>query len=166
MFIGDTRIRELYIGFIRHLQLRTDETSTELPKNKYDNLTFVDVELKIKVEFVWNPTIDIKMYEMFRNWQKNPKPPSILVAGSALHTIHLFNATPDALNSYTFNLTRLVQPIDNLHEKKCRVLWALQGPIYKEKLKPGFDMITNEQIDLYNKAAIEVFKFKFAVFSI
>lgn len=49
-----------------------------------------------------------------------------------------------------------MQPIDRLHEKKSRVLWALQEPINEDKLKPEFEMVTNEQIDLYNKAAIEV----------
>lgn len=157
VFIGDSRIYELYSGFIKHLQLRSDEVSTELPsKHHSDNLTFVDAKLKIKVEYIWNPTLNSKMVETFRKWQNENKPPSVIVIGCAMSTIRAFNASPSALNEYSMNLTRLVQPIDSLKEKKSRVLWALQGPVYKEKLKPGYEMVTNEQIDLYNKAAVEV----------
>lgn len=60
------------------------------------------------------------------------------------------------LQEYQKNLTRLVQPIDRLHEKKTRVLWALQEPVNEDKLKPDYHMVTNEQIDMYNKQAIEV----------
>lgn len=156
MFIGDSRLKELYFGFIKHLQLRTDDMSTELPKKQTENLSFVDAKLKMKVEFIWNPTIDSKMVENFRKWQNEQKPPSVIIVGCALSTIFASNGSADALTSYSMNLTRLVQPIDSLHEKKSRVLWVLQGPVRKEKLKAGFEMLTNEQIDLYNKAAIEV----------
>jgi hypothetical protein len=36
------------------------------------------------------------------------------------------------------------------------VLWTLQEPVNAEKLHPARAMITNEQIDMYNKAAMEV----------
>lgn len=60
------------------------------------------------------------------------------------------------LREYQFNLTNLVQPIDRLVEKKTKVLWALQEPVNEEKIGIEFQMVTNKQIDLYNKAAIEV----------
>jgi hypothetical protein len=37
------------------------------------------------------------------------------------------------------------------------VLWTLQEPVNAAKLFSSRSMITNDQIDLYNKAAIEVF---------
>lgn len=63
-----------------------------------------------------------------------------------------------ALKDYSVNLTRLVQPIDELKSKNTRVLWALQEPVNKDKMLETFgpDAVTNEQIDLFNKAAIEV----------
>lgn len=63
------------------------------------------------------------------------------------------------LKEYQFNLTKLVQPIDSLLDKKTKVIWALQEPVNEGKLKAEFHMVTNEQIDFYNKAAIEVMFF-------
>lgn len=80
----------------------------------------------------------------------------MIVAGSGLWSIKLSNASNAALEEYESNLTRLVQPIDTLHEKKTKVLWALLAPVNMEKLKLDYQMISNAQIDLYNKAAIEV----------
>ena len=37
-----------------------------------------------------------------------------------------------------------------------RVIWMLQDPVIEEDLDPARKMITNEQIDLYNKGALEV----------
>lgn len=69
------------------------------------------------------------------------------------------------LQEYHVNLTRLVQPIDSLHEKKTKILWALQEPINEDKLKAEFQMVTNEQINLYNRAAVEVRISTYSLFS-
>lgn len=73
-----------------------------------------------------------------------------------MYPIISLNASKATLQEYQTNLTRLVQPIDALYNKKTKVLWALQEPVNEQKLKPEYQMVTNEQIDLYNKAAIEV----------
>lgn len=59
------------------------------------------------------------------------------------------------VDEYQMNLTRLVQPIDHLY-KKTKTLWVLQEPVNRGKLKPEWQMISNELINLYNSAAIEV----------
>lgn len=92
-----------------------------------------------------------------RKWEKSSKPPAVIVAGSGLQSIKTSNASAIALEQYSYNLTRLVQPIVALHNKrKTKVLWALLAPVNPEKLKTEHQMISNSQIDLYNKAAIEV----------
>lgn len=83
-------------------------------------------------------------------------PPSVIVAGCGLWSIKISNASQSALDEYSVNLTRLLQSIEVLHEKKTRVLWTLLAPVNTAKLKPDLQMISNTQIDLYNKAAIEV----------
>nr|CAI5835753.1 unnamed protein product [Callosobruchus analis] len=153
-FIGDSRIKEMYEGFVEHLMQNDDFTYR--PENSYTNLTHIDNKLKMKVEFIWDPLISWKMIHTFRNWQELASPPSVIIVGSAIWPILSSNASLYMLQEYQVNLTRLVQPIDSLHEKKTRVLWVLQAPINKEKLKPEYQPITNEEIDLYNKAAIEV----------
>lgn len=91
-----------------------------------------------------------------RQWQAAKSPPSVVIAGCGLWSIKTSNASLSAIQEYNLNLTLLVQPIDRLHKRNTRVLWALQEPVNPDKLKPDFQMVTNEQIDLYNKAAIEV----------
>lgn len=83
-------------------------------------------------------------------------PPSVIIVGCALSPIITSNGSQTMLHEYQFNLTKLVQPIDRLYERKIKVLWALQSPVNEEKLHSDLQMIKNELIDLYNKAAIEV----------
>ncbi|VEN43652.1 unnamed protein product [Callosobruchus maculatus] len=153
-FIGDSRIKEMYEAFVEHLM--QDDDMTYRPENSYTNLTHIDNKLKMKVDFIWDPLISGKMIHTFRNWQVLTSPPSVIIVGSAMWPILSSNASLYTLQEYQVNLTRLVQPIDSLHEKKTRVLWVLQAPINRDKLKPEYQPITNEQIDLYNKAAIEI----------
>lgn len=49
-----------------------------------------------------------------------------------------------------------LQAIDAISAKRSHVLWTLQEPVNAEKLHPARAVITNEQIDMYNKAAMEV----------
>lgn len=86
----------------------------------------------------------------------SPNPPSIIIAGCGLWSIKTSNASQSVLEQYGVNLTLLVQSIDALRKKKTKVLWTLQAPVNPDKLKPELQMISNAQIDLYNKAAIEV----------
>lgn len=83
-------------------------------------------------------------------------PPSVVIAGCGLSPIISSNGSEIMLEEYQLNLTKLVQSIDRLFERKTKVLWTLQPPVNEEKLKTELKMVTNEQIDLYNKAAIEV----------
>lgn len=41
--------------------------------------------------------------------------------------------------------------------KRTRLLWMLQDPVAHEKLNPDRAAITNDQLDLYNMAAMEVY---------
>ncbi|KAG5898071.1 hypothetical protein JTB14_001777 [Gonioctena quinquepunctata] len=160
IFIGDTRIKELYSAFIQHLM--QDEDISQKPDTLNTNLSYVDNTMKMKVDFIWSPFISEVMIDSLNMWQKSIDPPSVIILGSALWPIISSNGSLSKLQEYHFNITRLVQPIDRLYKKKTRILWALQEPVNEEKLKPGQQMVTNEQIDLYNKAAIEVLSHSFA----
>lgn len=106
--------------------------------------------------YFYNNDLEKQMLNFCRKWERYNKPPAVIVAGSGLQSIKTSNASLAVLEEYTVNLTRLVQPIDALQKRKTKVLWALLVPVNTEKLKPEFQMISNSQIDLYNKAAIEV----------
>lgn len=78
------------------------------------------------------------------------------MVGCGLNTIKTGNASKAALQEYSMNITRLVRSIDRLHELNSKVLWVLQQPVNEDKLPPDYNVVTNEQIDLYNKAALDV----------
>lgn len=64
MFIGDSRIQELYAAFIEHLIL--DEEISHKPLASNTNLSYTDNKLKIKVDFIWSPFISSFMVNNFR----------------------------------------------------------------------------------------------------
>lgn len=102
--------------------------------------------------------MDLKIvFVILRKWQSLEEPPSVIIAGCGLWSIMNSNGSMMAVQDYSINLTRLVQPIDRLHERNSRVLWSLLEPVNPDKLKAEYQVVTNEQIDLYNKAAIEVY---------
>lgn len=50
----------------------------------------------------------------------------------------------------------ILQSINTIVENKGKVLWALQEPVNDENLAPEQAIISNTQVDLYNRAAMEV----------
>lgn len=97
------------------------------------------------------------LFIVFRLWSSFKKPPSVVVVGSALEPIRISNGSKSALDEYKVNLTRLVTPISRLHSRKTKILWVLQEPVNEDKLKPEHSIFTNRIINLYNKAAGDVF---------
>lgn len=65
MFIGDVRIRQLYVAFVEHLQ-QQDDSVTKAPDNIAQNLMHMDNKLKIKVEYIWSSEISKYMIDKFR----------------------------------------------------------------------------------------------------
>lgn len=65
MFIGDARIRQLYVAFVEHLQ-QQDDSVTRAPDKIEQNLMHVDNKLKIKVEYIWSSEISTNMIDNFR----------------------------------------------------------------------------------------------------
>lgn len=155
VFIGDERIRQLYLGLAKHLAQH--EESTKYPIDQ--NLSHVDNNLNFKLDFYWSPVVSKDMMDIFLNWEESENPPSVIVAGSALWSILKSNDSISMLDQYKCNITRLVQPISQLTEKNSKVLWALQGPINTEKSVTDKSSAANNLIDLYNKAAIEVLSY-------
>uniref|UniRef100_A0A1Y1N3Y2 Uncharacterized protein n=1 Tax=Photinus pyralis TaxID=7054 RepID=A0A1Y1N3Y2_PHOPY len=145
---------QLYIAFVQHLQRDyTDGANAET------NLTYTDHKLRLTIEYIWSPYLSAHMVKMFREWHAVTEMPSVVIVGCGLWSIQKSNASFNTIQEYNVNLTRLVQPINKLHEHRTRVLWSLQQPVNPAKLRVEFQMVTNEQIDLYNKAAIEVRSF-------
>lgn len=67
IFIGDTKIQDLYIAFVHHL--KEDDEAIPVappPQELMRNLTHLDNKLKLKVEFYAAPTVSKDMIDKFR----------------------------------------------------------------------------------------------------
>ncbi|KAJ0178071.1 hypothetical protein K1T71_005894 [Dendrolimus kikuchii] len=156
-FIGDSRLEQLYEYFIGVLKTRLDlDTSYSTIDLHAPNYTYVDNKLRLSVTFIWSDDVSKTMVDQFRSWQKADQPPSVIVASTGLQLLKTRNTTDLILEEYKRNLTHLVQAIDSLAAKNTQVLWKLLEAVDSGKLKNDLKRITNSDIDLYNKAAIEI----------
>lgn len=154
VFIGDSRIRQLYSAFTQLIFNAEDETL----KSAHFDMRKEGKELFLKVEFLWRPIINESMFEDYRKWLKSDpfEQPKLIITGSGTWTIKSTTASLKALEDYKNNLTRLLPYMDRLDSQ---LLWVLQDPVNPKQLSSSRQMITNEQIDLYNKAAINTLKY-------
>ncbi|XP_017465459.1 PREDICTED: CAS1 domain-containing protein 1-like [Rhagoletis zephyria] len=155
VFLGDSRVRQLYFEFIQSLSL--NDESKEDNQSAHHDLEYFEKESNMKVKFLWLPVVNRSMIDQFKRWNKQSldERPNIIIAGSATHSIKQSNASLQALEYYRHNLTILLPYMDALNQT-TKILWALQDPIKHDLLRKDREMITNEQIDAYNKVAIEV----------
>jgi len=155
VFLGDSRIRQLYYEMVKHFNPDDPLMDTKA----HGHLKFSDEQLKLTVEFLWQPVVNSSMMEVYESWVKGlpEKRPKVIVTGSATWSIKESNASLNALLSYKDSLAKLVPNFDRL-APTTKVLWMLQDPIVPDKLEEARRAITNEQIDLYNKAAMEILR--------
>ncbi|GFU04031.1 n-acetylneuraminate 9-O-acetyltransferase [Nephila pilipes] len=152
VFIGDSRIRQLYFGFVSLINPKY-----VIENNiAHHNIHYTDKELKVRIDFIWAPMVNQTMFDIYKPWMQDISiRPSLIVTGSGVWAIKISNASMSMYSSYQRNLSRLVPMLNNL-TPTTKVLWVLQDPVLTEKLHPSRKMITNEQIDLYNKGAMEL----------
>ncbi|KAK2142469.1 hypothetical protein LSH36_951g03010 [Paralvinella palmiformis] len=94
VFLGDSRIRQIYFEFINLLQ-----PQVTMPFKAHSSLSYMDDKINLKVKFFWHPCVDSNMEESYKTLVKEkPKNrPNLLITGSATHTLKMFNASDDAL---------------------------------------------------------------------
>lgn len=160
VFIGDTRLQMIYDAFVNHLQSSIIDEKLEQKNNEKSNLEFIDYKLKLRVEYIYADDVD-KVVGEFSKWIDDDIPSAIIV--SCTHN-HFFNGnlTEEILQSYSKNLTRIVQPIEKLITKKSKILWKIQDPIDSTDVlisNNDWKNISNEDIDKYNNAANEILKY-------
>jgi hypothetical protein len=73
VFIGDSRILDIYTGFLDHLTGRDTSGSldslTPRSSQAYQNNTFSDSQLRVTVDFIWSPYISDEMVNSFKKWE-------------------------------------------------------------------------------------------------
>ena len=156
VFMGDSRIRHVFTEFVKHVAPRSYSSNFQ---DKAD-LHMKEPSLKVDLQFLWRPILNSSVSAAYQSWlEKQPtERPKMVVTGCATSSIRENNATEKSLEDYKTNLTRLLSAIDALGSG-TDILWVLQDPVVEENLPPESAMITNEQIDLYNEAAVDVLRY-------
>ena len=160
VFMGDSRIRQLYYAFIKLVSTKeVSSSSSEAPP--HHNLSFQEHDLNLDVQFLWYPVLDEAFFRQYESWLQGDavKRPKMVVTGCGTWSIKSSNASVRSLESYKTNITRLLKLMDSMGNSGSQILWALQDPVLPEKLSKDRRMISNEQIDLYNKAALDALRY-------
>jgi len=152
VFMGDERIKQMFKAYVGHVVPRSQPSHSGL------DISYQEEENNVEVSFLWRPILNSSVSVEYETWIESPlkQKPKMIVTGCATWSIRENNASSQSLEDYKTNLTRLISSIDSLAESGTLVIWVLQDSVRVDKLSPENSMITNEQIDLYNTAAIEV----------
>ncbi|MBN3298086.1 CASD1 acetyltransferase, partial [Amia calva] len=152
-FVGDSRIRQLFYSYVKLINADVKEEG-----NKHENIPFEDRSSSLKVDFLWYAEVNNSMKDQLMSWteclfQKTAMKPDIIVVGAATWSIKLHNGSSETLHQYKANLTAVAYVLQRLAESSD-VFWVLQDPVYEDLLSDNRKMITNQQIDWYNEAAL------------
>ncbi|XP_033847414.1 N-acetylneuraminate 9-O-acetyltransferase [Periophthalmus magnuspinnatus] len=153
IFIGDSRIRALFISFISIIASQKQSAI-----KKHADISFRDNSSAAQVHFVWSPWTNNSMKERLILVSKEPVKPDALIIGAASWIIRDFKGSAEGLHQYKVNLTSMSPALERLAEHG-EVYWHIQEPVNWRALSLSRRMITDQQIDLYNEAAAEALGF-------
>ncbi|KAK8395993.1 hypothetical protein O3P69_005223 [Scylla paramamosain] len=151
LFVGDSRIRQMFLAMVKQIAV----THPKLPESPHEDLHYNDTNLHLNIDFYWRPNIDEEFAKIIGHLKRKSPLPKLIVMGSATHSIKNHNGSAAALDAYKKNITAISSALDQIGNR-TRLLWMLQDPVVPERLKPHQCAITNDQLDLYNMAAMEV----------
>uniref|UniRef100_A0A8C7MUZ9 CAS1 domain containing 1 n=1 Tax=Oncorhynchus kisutch TaxID=8019 RepID=A0A8C7MUZ9_ONCKI len=136
-FVGDSRIRQLFYSYIQIID----------PAQRADGRKVGLVPL----DFLWYAEVNNSLKERLISWRKVKR--STFNQQTWGWSIKLHGGSSEALQQYRANLTAISLPLEQLAEDG-EVYWVLQDPVHEEGLSDNRKMITNEQLELYNKVVL------------
>lgn len=106
LFLGDSRIRQLFYEFIN----RTSSFPIQAGRPVHADINHLDPELKLNATFRWCPKVNESMFQIYRDIESEELQfkPKIIITGTASWTIKQSNASEEALNEFSSNLTKLL----------------------------------------------------------
>ncbi|XP_068603340.1 N-acetylneuraminate 9-O-acetyltransferase [Brachionichthys hirsutus] len=150
-FVGDSRIRQLFYSFIKTIDPERREDG-----NKHKDISFGVESSSLNVDFLWHPEANNSMKERLISWTREAsEKPDVIILGAATWSIKLHSGSSETLQQYKVNLTAIVVHLEKLADPG-EVYWVLQDPVNEEVLSDNRKMITNQQLELYNHAAVDV----------
>ncbi|XP_058468015.1 N-acetylneuraminate 9-O-acetyltransferase isoform X2 [Malaya genurostris] len=160
VFIGDARIRTLYLEMINHLKPKdANNASIQSTLGKTENLQFLDYKLRLQINYIYANEVSKNMIDEFIKWQHEEDPPSLIIASCTYSTFYKGNLTKDLQKLFERNLTKMVQSIDRIVSKKSKVIWKLQDPIDQGRINDEWKNVQNEDIDKINQVAYDILSY-------
>ncbi|XP_062385926.1 N-acetylneuraminate 9-O-acetyltransferase [Sardina pilchardus] len=148
-FIGDSRIRQLFYSYVKIIDPDNREEG-----NKHENIPFEDRASSLNVDFLWYAEVNNSLKEHLQVWIENMSAkPDVIIMGAATWSIKLHGGSSETVLHYKANITAIAPLLETL-AVDTEVYWVLQDPVSEELLSDSRKMITNEQIDMYNEAAV------------
>ncbi|XP_077599546.1 N-acetylneuraminate (7)9-O-acetyltransferase isoform X1 [Stigmatopora nigra] len=150
-FVGDSRIRQLFFSFVEIINPGQREDG----KKKHADISFEEKSFSLYVDFLWNPEANNSMKERLISWNnEGSAQPDVVVLGAATWSIKLRGGTGETLRQYKVNVSAMAPLLESLAQHG-EVYWVLQEPVNEELLRKDRKMITNHQLELYNRAAVD-----------
>lgn len=147
----------MYQSFVQHLQPTEDDNGSVLHTELNTNLEYVDYKLRLRVNYIHSNDISQLVLDEFKSWQKDDDPPSAIIVSLTYSDFKNGNLTEDILKQYSYNLTKLVKPFNDLIAKKSKILWKLQDPINEDDdTINDWKNVKNSDIDKYNQKAKDI----------
>lgn len=139
VFIGDTRLRDLYQALVDYLRPTDEEGGSSEQKWASKNLNlsedvtatdleYVDYKLRLRVNYIHAVELST-VIDKFSVFRADVDPPMAIIASCAYKEFREGNLTTSTLERFKQDLGRLVKPIDDLVARKTKVLWKLLDPI-------------------------------------
>ncbi|KAK9526980.1 hypothetical protein VZT92_015647 [Zoarces viviparus] len=150
-FVGDSRIRQLCYSFVKIIDPERREDG-----NKHEDISFEVASSSVNVDFLWYPEPNNSMKERLVSWtNEGSAKPDVVILGAATWSIKLHSGSSETLQQYKANLTAIAAHLEKLADH-AEVYWVLQDPVNEAVLSENRKMITNQQLELYNEAAVDV----------
>nr|XP_057903750.1 N-acetylneuraminate 9-O-acetyltransferase isoform X1 [Doryrhamphus excisus] len=152
-FLGDSRIRQLFYSFIKVIDPGQREEG-----NKHAEISFEEKSSSLYVDFLWYPEANNSMKERVISWtREGSAKPDVVILGAATWSIKLHGGCGETLQQYKDNMTAIGIHLERL-AKHGEIYWVLQDPVNEEVLRSDRKMITNQQLDQYNEAAVHALR--------
>ncbi|CAG0914265.1 unnamed protein product [Notodromas monacha] len=157
VFVGDSRTRDLYFQFLRHFGFNEDVSNWKREERHKDH-TFSAHNLNLEVHFKWRPIVNDSWIQMIDEFYHEE--PTLTIASAGSWQMKKSNGSADGLMDFKVSFTSWAAKADDYLAAKprARLIWSLQDPVDAENLEPSRRMVTNELIDEYNMAAMDILK--------
>lgn len=160
-FLGDSRVKQLYEGFVDQIQ----QSNTPTYDKTANTLQYVDEMLKLQVKYVEASDLHGVLSSLEKIQAESHHPNFMVISPKFLQLSPLNrseNFTKELERNFVKNLSLLIQPMDKLMKYQTKILWKLQDPIddyNPDKQSSDWKGISNSDIEHFNRIVVDTIKY-------